>query len=359
MDVHGGKGICLGPNNYLGRGYQQIPIGITVEGANILTRSMIIFGQGAIRCHPYVLREIAATREADSAAASRAFDEALWGHVSFVLRNIARSMWLGLTGARLVRVPGAPETRRHFQNLTRFSAGFALASDFAMLFLGGDLKRREKLSARLGDILSYLYLSSCTLKRWSDDGRQAADLPFVQWAAQDNEQRIQEAFFGLLQNFPSRPVAWLLRMLVFPYGKRFRAPDDRLGHRVSRLMMEDSPTRDRLTAGMFIHAHADDPVGRLELALREVGAAEAIEAKVRGAVKAGLAHGYTVADRVGAAVRAGAISAQEAETLQRYEALRRTCIMVDDFPPDVGRHATAEPRAVADMREAVMARKTA
>jgi len=359
MDVHGGKGICLGPNNYLGRGYQQIPIGITVEGANILTRSMIIFGQGAIRCHPYVLREIAATRDPDAAAASRAFDEALWGHVSFVVRNVARSLWLGLTGARLVPVPGAPETRRHFQNLTRFSAGFALASDFAMLFLGGDLKRREKLSARLGDILSHLYLSSCTLKRWSDDGRQTSDLPFVQWAVQDNEQRIQEAFFGLLQNFPSRPVAWLLRLLVFPYGKRFRAPDDRLGHSVSRLMMEHSPARDRLTAGMFIHVHADDPVGRLELALRGVGTAEAIEAKVRAAAKAGVAHGYTVADRVGAAVRAGAISAQEAETLQRYEALRRACIMVDDFPPDVGRHVASEPRTVAETREAVMARKTA
>src|SRR5207344_2278385 len=145
-DVHGGKGICLGPNNYLGRGYQQVPIRITVEGANILTRSMIIFGQGAIRCHPYVLDEIAATKEADPLRASAAFDRALWGHVSFLMSNAARSLWLALTGARLSPAPGAPETRHHFQNLSRLSAGFALAADVAMLFLGGDLKRREKIS---------------------------------------------------------------------------------------------------------------------------------------------------------------------------------------------------------------------
>jgi acyl-CoA dehydrogenase len=359
MDVHGGKGICLGPNNYLGRGYQQIPISITVEGANILTRSMIIFGQGAIRCHPYVLKEIAATRDGDAEAASRAFDSALWGHVSFMGSNKVRSLWLALTGARFVRVPGAPETRGYFRHLTRLAAGFAFASDVAMLFLGGDLKRREKISARLGDILSHLYLASCTLKRWHDEGRQQADLPFVDWAVRDAEQRIQEAFFGLFQNFPFRPAAWILRLLVFPYGKTFDAPDDELGHRVAAMLMADSPARDRLTSGMFIQRAAADPVGRLELALQQVAAAEQIEGRIRAGVKSGAVQGLTSAARLASAVQAGVITAVEAETLMRYDELRRACIMVDDFPADVGRQAASQPAPVSDLQQALLARKTA
>jgi acyl-CoA dehydrogenase len=197
------------------------------------------------------------------------------------------------------------------------------------------------------------------LKRWHDDGRQPTDLPFVQWAVEDSEQRIQDAFFGLFQNFPERPAAWLLRLLVFPYGKTFRAPDDRLGHRVSSLMMEDSPARDRLTAGMFIDRRESDPVGRLELALQQVASAEQIEAKVRAAVKSGAVHAFTTGERIAAAVRAGAISAQEAETLGRYEELRRACIMVDDFPPEIGRHAASELDKAADFSAALMARKIA
>jgi acyl-CoA dehydrogenase len=285
MDVHGGKGICLGPNNYIGRGYQQIPISITVEGANILTRSMIIFGQGAIRAHPYVLPEIAATHEADAHKASRDFDAALWGHVSFVVSNAARSFWLALTGARFVSVPGAPPARRYWRSLERLSASFAFASDVAMLLIGGDLKRRESISARLGDILSHLYLASCTLKRWHDEGAQSADQPFMEWAVQDALVRVQDAYDGLFRNFPNRPAAWLLRLLTFPWGRRFAAPSDRLGHRVAHLLMEDSPARDRLTAGMFLWKDESDPVGRLEVALALVHTAETVEANMRAAAK--------------------------------------------------------------------------
>ncbi len=235
MDVHGGKGICLGPNNYLGRGYQQVPIGITVEGANILTRSMIIFGQGAIRCHPYVLKEIAATQEPDPVVASRAFDEALWGHVGFLAGSKARALWLGLTGARLVSVPGPAELRRHLRQLTRLSAAFAVAADFAMLFLGGDLKRREKISARLGDVLSQLYLGSCVVKRYQDEGAPPTDAPFAQWALDDCVHQAQEAFFGLFENFPVRWAARALRLITFPLGRSYAPPSDRLGHRVAGL----------------------------------------------------------------------------------------------------------------------------
>jgi acyl-CoA dehydrogenase len=358
MDVHGGKGICLGPNNYLGRGYQQVPIGITVEGANILTRSMIIFGQGAIRCHPYVLEEIAATRESDRAAASLAFDAALWGHVGFVVSNAARSLWLGLTGATFAGVPGPAELRPHLRRMSRLTAGFAVASDVAMLFLGGDLKRREKVSARLGDILSQLYLSSCVVKRYCDDGAQQTDLPFAEWALRDSAYRAQEAFFGLFENFPVRWAALALRVLAFPFGRSFAPPSDRLGHRVSALMLEASPARERLTGGIYVNRDEADPVGRLELALELVAATEAVDAKIRSAVKSGVIEGMTAEARVQSAQAARAISPDEAALWQRYNALRRACIMVDDFPHDFGRQPAVEPARVTPIQDALQ-RKSA
>ncbi|HWA14021.1 MAG TPA: acyl-CoA dehydrogenase [Burkholderiales bacterium] len=351
MDVHGGKGICLGPNNYLGRAYQQIPIGITVEGANILTRSMMIFGQGAIRCHPYVLREIDATRAGDAAEAGEKFDAAFWDHVRFVMGNAARSLWLGLTGAALVSVPGAPELRRYTKQFTRLAAGFALASDLAMLFLGGDLKRKEKLSARLGDILSQLYIASTVLKRFEDDGRPQADLPIAEWVLEDCLHRCQEAFYGVFGNFPSRICAWTLRLLVFPWGRAYAPPSDRLGQKVARAMIEPSQTRDRLTHDMFLHKHEDDPVGRLELAMQAAPAGEAVEAKVRNAQRAGVVSGLTDEARVAAALDKGVLTAEEAAQWRRFVTLRRACIMVDDFPHEVGRMQAiagmpAEPRAL-------------
>jgi acyl-CoA dehydrogenase len=359
MDVHGGKGICLGPSNYLGRGYQQVPIGITVEGANILTRSMIVFGQGAIRCHPYVLKEIAATRNPDRGSASIAFDDALWGHVGFVVTNAARSLWLALTGARLLPAPGPAELRRHVRRLARLSASFALAADVAMLFLGGELKRREKISARLGDVLSQLYLASCVLKRYQDDGAQRTDLPFAQWALEDCEHKAQEAFFGLFHNFPAPGVGCALGLLSFPFGRRFTPPSDRLGHRVSALLLEASPARDRLTGGMFIRRHEADAVGRLELALELVAPADAVEAKLRSAAKSGVVEGLTADARLAAGLAAGVITAQEAELWTRYNALRRACIMVDDFPRDIGRNAGAEPARVTSLQGAALQRKSA
>ena len=359
MDVHGGKGICLGPNNYLGRSYQQIPIGITVEGANILTRSMMIFGQGAIRCHPYVLEEIAATRSQNPVEASVKFDDAFWNHVRFVFANAARALWLGVTGARLVAVPGAPALRRPVQQLTRLAAGFALVADVSMLFLGGDLKRKEKLSGRLGDILSQLYLASTVLKRFEDDGRQQGDLPLALWALEDCLNRIQEAFYGVFSNFPSRIAAWKMRLLVFPWGKVFSAPSDRRGHEVAALVLEPSAARDRLTANMFLHKHEDDPVGRLELAMQAAPGGEAVEAKIRNAAKAAVITGFTDESRTLAALEKGIISAEEAAKYRRFSALRRACIMVDDFPHDVGHMQSArEPANVAAMG-GVISQKTA
>ena len=350
MDVHGGKGICLGPNNYLGRAYQQVPIGITVEGANILTRTMMIFGQGAIRCHPYVLKEIAAAGQSDLVKASDEFDKAFWGHAGFVVSNLATALFGGLTGARLVSVPGAPELKRYYQQLSRLSAGFAFVADISMLVLGGNLKRKEKLSGRLGDILSQLYLASATIKRFEDEGRQSADLAIVHWALNDALHRIQEAFYGVFENFPVPPLASMMRLIVFPAGRVFRAPEDRLGTEIAQLMMRESETRDRLTNNTFVWRKEDDPVGCLELALEAAPESEEIERKLRGLVKAGKVGGNTESEQLDQAVAAGEISAAEMSALRRFQALRRRCIMVDDFPPEVGRNArqaAAEHQMVA------------
>jgi acyl-CoA dehydrogenase len=344
MDIQGGKGICLGPSNFMGRAYQQIPVSITVEGANILTRSLIIFGQGAIRCHPYVLKEMQAAREADRAKAAHDFDRAFWGHVGFTLSNAVRSLVMGLTGSHWASVPAgaAPENRRYYQQLTRFSSMFAFLSDVSMLVLGGGLKRREKLSARLGDILSLMYLCSAALKRYEDEGRQRADKPLLDWAIWDAMFRAQNAFEGVISNYPSRVVAWWLRRILFPLGRPYVVPSDRLGHEVAKLLIEPSATRDRLTAGMYVTKGEADIVGKLEAALEAAVAAEPIERKLRDAQKAGKIGGDDPA-REGLA--AGVIGADEHAVLARATRLRDEVIRVDDFPGDLSLAEEARPAA--------------
>ncbi|HUP93872.1 MAG TPA: acyl-CoA dehydrogenase [Burkholderiales bacterium] len=334
MDLHGGKGICMGPSNYLAHAYEQIPIAITVEGANILTRSMIIFGQGAVRSHPYVLRELAAIAEPDRDAALKAFDAAFFGHIAFVSSNKARALWMGLTRAHFAQSAGAQPMRRHYQQLTRLSSGFAFAADVAMLALGGALKRRERLSARLGDILSQLYLASSALRRFEDDGCPAEDLPLVHWSVRDALARTEEAFYGLFQNMPGRVLPAVLRFIVFPWGREFRLPHDSLGHDVCNLVLAPGASRDRLTRGMFIPDDADDPVAILDRALETAIAAEPIEHKLKSALRAGALQAH---DDLAAAVARGVIDEAEAGQLEAARALRRRAIMVDDFPKDFGK----------------------
>lgn len=350
MDVHGGKGICLGPSNYLARAYQQTPIAITVEGANILTRSMIIFGQGAIRGHPFVLKEIQATHERDPDQAVRGFDEAFFGHLAFIASNKARAFWMGLTGARFVAAPGDRHTKRYYQQLTRLSAAFAWMADVSMFLLGGSLKRRERLSARLGDILSNLYLASAALKRYEDDGRPAEDLPFLHWSLQDALARTEEAFYGLFANLPGRFIAWGLRGIIFPFiypfGREFEPPRDQLGSRVVGLLLAPGAARERLTAGIFIPQDPEEPVAVLEAALRAVIAAEPIGAKIRQARERGLI-ASTFADQiVDEACAKGVITQADKVAMERAKMLRRQVIMVDDFPKDLGKteiHQTTQP----------------
>lgn len=347
MDVHGGKGICLGPSNYLGRGYQQIPVSITVEGANILTRNMIIFGQGAIRCHPYLLREISAANDRNAERASQHFDKALAGHVAYTLSNGARTFLHGLTGGTLASAPGsvAPETQRYYSQLTRFSAAFAFLADISLLTLGGALKRKERISARLGDILSMLYLCSAALKRFEDDGRPTADLPLLHWSVQDALYRMQHAFEGLLNNFPGKAAtASLLRFMVFPLGTAFSPPSDKVSHEVAKLMLSAGEARDRLTEGIFIPDSADEPLNVLEQALQCAEVCDAVEAKLRAAVKTGRipAKGE---EKISAALKQRVITASELELMAGMKSLRRRVIMVDDFPPDFGRNSTASATA--------------
>jgi acyl-CoA dehydrogenase len=377
MDVHGGKGISLGPDNYLGRLYQQTPIGITVEGANILTRTLMIFGQGAIRSHPYVLKEVAATREADHDRALHLFDDALFGHVGFALSNTARSLVFGLTGGRGIPVPKGVVCRRYYQQLTRFSSAFALSADAAMAVLGGSLKRREKISARLGDVLSQLYLCSATLKRFADDGRPNEDLPLVQWAMEDALYRIQLAFDGVIQNFPNIRVRGMLSVLIFPLGKRLKPPADRLGHQVATLLMQPGTVRDRLTSGIYIPVvhgkprHADalsptrsrtagegtneslrdapvydeqDAVGALEAALASTLECEPLQERLHTARKSGRLKAMTELLRIAEARDVGIITAEQALQLERDYALRRKVIMVDDFSAEELRAGMAESK---------------
>ena len=354
MDILGGKGICLGPNNFMGRAYQQVPVAITVEGANILTRSLIIFGQGAIRCHPYVLKEMAAAKDPDAAKGLRDFDAALASHLGFIWSRGFRAWIMGLTGSNFAAVPAdvAPETRRYHQQLSRFSAAFAFIADVSMFVMGGDLKRREKLSARMGDILALLYLCSATLKRYEAEGRPAADAPLMHWAIWDAMFRMQNAFEGVISNYPNRFIAALLHWYVFPLGRPYEVPSDRLGHDVAKLLIEPSASRDRLTAGMFMPRDENDAVGVIELALEATIAAEPVEAKIRAAQKAGKVAGGDAAMMATHAREAGVISAEELALLQRRAALRDRAIAVDDFPQDFSHEATTRSPVAGALRKA-------
>lgn len=331
MDVQGGSGIMLGPRNLLGRLYQGIPISITVEGANILTRSMIIFGQGAVRAHPYVLQEMAAVAEPDEGRALERFDHVFFGHVGYALSNAARSFLHGLTRGYFAQVPGDGELRRSVQRLNWLSAAFALAADVSMLSLGGELKRRERISARLGDVLSHLYLASGVLNQFEVQGRLRKDLPLAQWALEDSLYRAQQALEGLLENFSLRPAAWLLRVLIFPTGRMVSPPSDRLGHKAAGVLLRPSETRDRLTAGIWLTASAQEPLGRLDRALELAEPAERLHKRLRQAVKSGELQVPPDGDPAQAALAADLITDDDAALLDEYETLRREIIAVDAF----------------------------
>ncbi|HTH68248.1 MAG TPA: acyl-CoA dehydrogenase [Rhodanobacter sp.] len=334
MDVLGGKGVQLGPKNYAGRAWEGVPIAITVEGANIMTRSLMIFGQGAIRCHPYVLKEMQALSISDRGEQLKTFDRLLFGHLGFGVSNAVRSFAMALSGSRLGESAGDAYTRRYYRKLDRYSAALALCADVFMGVLGGKLKFKEKLSARLGDVLSYLYIASAMLKRYEDTGRPEADRPLLAWAFHQCMWNIQTALDGAIRNFPVRPVSWLLRVLVFPFGRRDVPPSDRLGRRVAALITAPSEARDRLLEWTYLTPTANNTIGRMHALLPDVIAAEPVDRKFGKALKTGQFKAHDYLGQLAEAEQAGVLDASEAALLRRVREGVFEFISVDDFEVD-------------------------
>ena len=333
MDIRAGSAIQRGPRNSLARAWDAVPIGITVEGANILTRSMIIYGQGAIRCHPFVQKEIHAVAANDLAA----FDTAIFGHVNLFVTRAIRAKLLAFSGSRLAGVPNTQDMQRYYQHLSRFSAAFTIVSDTAMGTLGGSLKRREKLSGRLADALAYLYLASAALKRYHDEAKTASNYALARWSVALCLFRIQEALVGVLDNLPVRWIAVLLRLAIFPLGARFRPPSDRLGAEVARAILEDREARHTLTSDVFVPPASEPGLGALEAALDKAVRAIPIETKLRDAVRAGKldrAPGHML-DDLGLA--AGVITREEYDLLNEAREARDEVVAVDAFDPEAYR----------------------
>lgn len=340
MDIVGGKGICLGPSNFVARSYQGSPIAITVEGANILTRSMIIYGQGAIRCHPYVLDEIAAARDNNL----HDFDRALFGHIGHVASNTLRSLWLGITNGRLSHSPTNDETRRYYQQINRLSANMALLSDVSMGVLGGSLKRRERISARLGDILSHIFLASAALKRYEDEGRHTADLPLVHWSVKECLYQAESAIDELLRNFPSRVIAGTMRTIIFPLGKAQKLPSDKLDSKVAQLIQQPSETRDRIGRGQYLTPSEHNPHGLMEEALLDILAAEPIFDRICRLYEKKFS--FTQLDKLAdKALADKRVTQEEADILRKAEQSRLRSINVDEFDFDALAVPAKKPKA--------------
>jgi len=329
FDIQAGAAICRGQKNILGRGFIGVPIAITVEGANILTRSLIVFGQGSIRCHPFVQDEMQAIDTDDLAR----FDRAFFGHLGFVFRNSVRALFLALTGGAFATVPGAGVAARYFKRLTRYSAAFALATDVALATLGGALKRREKISGRLADALAWMYLASAALKRFHDDGRPAGDLPLLRWSCDLALWNIQEALQGVVDNLPNRPAAAVVRILTFPLGARVRPPGDDLGAELAQGLLDGNEMRLRLTPDIYIPDAAEDGLGRLEAALSKVVAAEDARDAVRKAIRKGKLESAPDDTLIDRAVSLGIIDDEAGRRLHEAEAARDVVIQVDAFDP--------------------------
>jgi len=327
MDIQAGAAISRGPRNILAAAYASVPVGITVEGANILTRSLIIYGQGAIRCHPYVQKEIRAIAERDLVA----FDAALFGHIGHVIGNKLRAFTLALSDGALAGSPVSGPVGPLFGKLARYSAAYAYVSDAAMATLGGTLKRRETISGRPADVLAWMYIASASLKRFVDEGQPEKDRPLVEWSAAYAFHHIEVALRGVLDNLPNRFVAWALGVVVFPLGSRRRPPSDRLSAAVARLVVTDADARERLTSDVY-HPRPDEPgLGKLEAACAKIVAAAPIERKIKDAIRAKKILDVDGCTLLEEARRAGVITEAEQRLACDAAAAREDIIQVDAF----------------------------
>jgi acyl-CoA dehydrogenase len=334
MDLHGGRAVCDGPSNYLQAAYQAMPVAITVEGANILTRSLITFAQGALRSHPYLYREIQACQDLDEERGLVAFDRAFAAHFSFALSNAFGALFHNLTFGAFGHVPEkAYGTAEWYRQLWRASRNFALVADLTVAVLGGGLKTKQKLTGRLADALSELYLLSCVLKRYEYDGKPANDRLIVEMCARNGLYSFQEALRGTIDNFPSTPVRWLMRATVYPLGQHYKPAPDYLGHKCVELVLTPGEVRDRLTRFVYVSQDSNDPTGLLEVTFAKVIAAEIADRKLDRAVRAGQVRRVHGTDWIADAAKVGVLSDDEARLLREVEDLTARVIAVDHFDP--------------------------
>jgi acyl-CoA dehydrogenase len=335
MDLHGGRAFFDGPSNYLQSVYQMVPAAITIEGPNIVTRALIVFTQGVLRSHPYLPREIDACMDENEAQGLASFETAFLGHIGFAVSNLARALLHNATGGRFCHVPDqAPQTAEWYRQLSRASRNFALIADLTVLLLGRKLRTKQKLTGRLADALSELFLLSCGLKRYEDDCRPDDDRQILAFAAQNGLYRFQEAIRGTIDNFPIPWARLLMRFIVFPFGLPYRPAPDWLGHKIVSLAAEPGETRDRLTRYIYVSRDENDISGLLELALEKAIKAEEAAAKIDRAAKRGIVRRYHGIDFIADAVAGNVISEQEARLLREANALAARVVAVDDFDPD-------------------------
>ncbi len=330
MDVHGGHAICMGPHNYLGRAYQLIPVGITVEGANILTRTMIVFGQGAMRSHPFLLKEVKAVHNEDEKQGVKDFDNAFFAHMGFIISNVVRSFWFGLSFAKFVSTPGDSDTRRYYQQLVKMSSAFALLADICVGVLGGSLKRREKISGRLADALANMYIMSAALKHYENQGSHKEDLVLLKWVCEDSLYNIQMSMKGIVKNLPVPFIGALCNFIIFPLTKPYQRPSDKLGHKVARTILSPGETLDRLSAGIFNSDDKNDASGRITHALNLVLKTDELQRKLRDAYKQGKLENRG-RDAYPEAKEKNIITEVEYDQLMEAEAAIQNAIKVDEF----------------------------
>lgn len=331
MDIHAGRGIQFGPRNYLGNLYQALPIGITVEGANILTRNLIIFGQGVMRCHPYLRDELIASENAERGR-NKVFDKLWLSHMGFALQNFTRVLVYGLSGGRGILIDQPGRLKKYLRQLTRMSYALSLVNDIAMAAIGAELKLKESLSARLGDVLSHLYMASAVMKFYQEEGQKAEDWPFVVWSLDYCLAQIQQAWDEFFINFPQRFLAGLMRWIIFPWGRAYFPPTDQHTQTIANVMQETSVMRDRLSRYCYIGDVKQDATGQMEAAFQDWQAVKLLWPKLyKFSVKVSAMTGNQLQPLVDTAYEAGQLTKDEHEKLTTFAKQYWDVLRVDEF----------------------------
>jgi acyl-CoA dehydrogenase len=345
FDIQGGRAIQDGPGNYLFGAYMALPVAITVEGANILTRTLMTFAQGVLRAHPYLLREVQAAQNRNRKQGIEQFDGAFSGHIKFMLRNMVASFVHGVSNGAFASSPHHGPMARWYRQLHRYAQAFALVADWTTVILGGALKRKQKLSGRMADILSELYIMSATIKRWEEEGELAEDRPLVDSVLADRTAAIEKSFGEVFDNFPNRFFGVAMKVLCFPLGRHARAASDDVNYELVRMVLRPGGFRDRLTTGVYVSMDPEDVTGVLEDALIKVTEAEEIETRFVKASRKGVIERRLDRDAIADAVAAGVLNDNEAGIMRAAEEATERAVRVDDFAPEDIAGSRARPVA--------------